>query len=170
MLLGYRIFSFLRCFVRIHIFQFLRRDEKDFVRNFRLNVSVKSVYIVAEVLNRIVNGRNRFFQIFFGSLFLCDNFFPVPLVNINGMKVIEVFVSSDGVHIGVDAVSRLDSVFAECHSLPLCKGLYDFHFQFVNILKCKAYSSFRAVQVVVETGLRVNKKRCRYTAKLQSVC
>ena len=65
-LLGYRIFSFLRCFVWIHIFQFLRRDEKDFVRNFRLNVSVKSVYIVAEVLNRIVNGRNRFFQIFFG--------------------------------------------------------------------------------------------------------
>ena len=64
-----------------------------------------------------------------------DDLFPVPLVDIDGVQVVEILIAADRVHIGVDAMSRLDAVLTERHSLPFCKRLYDFHFQFVNILQ-----------------------------------
>ena len=45
MLLGNGILSLLRCLVRVHILQFLRGDEENFVRNLRLNVSVVSEWL-----------------------------------------------------------------------------------------------------------------------------
>ena len=37
----------------------------------------------------------------FGPLFFGDHLFPVPLVNVNRVEVIEVFVLTNGVHVGV---------------------------------------------------------------------
>ena len=54
-----------------------------------------------------------------------DDLFPVPLVNVNGVQVVDLFVTSDGVHIGEEALADVELVALEGKTLPLGQRLHD---------------------------------------------
>ena len=73
-----------------------------------------------------------------GTVFLFDNFFPVPLVYINGMDIVHFFVAADGAHIGIKTFSYMEAVFFQCVTFPFCKRVYNFSFSAVltGYIKC----------------------------------
>ena len=132
-------------------------------------VSVQSVDVISQVLYRIVYGRNCFLEIIFASLFFGDHLFPVPLIHIHGVEVVELFIAPYGVHVGIYAVSRLYSVFSQSHSLPFGQRLHYFDFEFIYVFKCEVDSSFHTVQVIVESSIGVYEQRSRNSPQVEAV-
>ena len=83
------VFPFLWRLVRIQILQFLRCDEEDLIGKVCPQITVQSVNVVVEIFQRVVQCRNCFLQIFFCSVFLRDDFFPVPLIHIDRMEIVQ---------------------------------------------------------------------------------
>ena len=52
-----------------------------------------------------------FHQGFSGALLLSDYLFPVPLIYIAGVQIVQLLVPADGVHVGIKAFPWLKSVF-----------------------------------------------------------
>ena len=164
------IFPFLWCLVRVQILQLLRCDEEDLIGKVCPQITVQSVNVVVEIFQRVVQCRNCFLQVFFCSVFLRDDFFPVPLIHIDGMEIVQFFIAPDRVHIRVKSGARLEVVLAESHPLPLGKRLHDLNFLFTHILDCKTYCTFYTVEVIVQSCLRSHEQRCGNASQLQSVC
>ena len=77
------------------------------------------VHIVGKVFQAPVDDSYCLLQKLIGSLIGSHYFLPVPLVDIDRVYVVEFFIPSDGIHIGIETASRFRTVFSECHPLPL---------------------------------------------------
>ena len=90
----------------------------DFFRKKRFDLRIG---LAGKIFGAQYGGINPFHhlvQVFHASLLGFDNRLPVPLVDIQGMDVVELLVGAYGVHIGIDAVSRFDVVFSQREPLP----------------------------------------------------
>ena len=67
------------------------------------------------------------------------------------MDVVELFISSDRIHVGIETASRFYPVSAESHSLPFCQRLNDFNILLIHVFDRELYSSLIAVEVIVES-------------------
>ena len=85
---------------------------------------------------------------------------PVPLVDVDGMDVVDLIVRTDGVHVGVKSRSGSESVVRQCHALPLCKALNDFHGGLPHIAHVETHRPLDAVQVIVDSAIRLHEQ-CR---------
>ena len=54
-----------------------------------------------------------------------DDLFPVPLVDVDGVKVIYFFVAPDGVHIGKKTLTGVKLIALERQTLPLGQRMHD---------------------------------------------
>ena len=54
-----------------------------------------------------------------------DDRFPVPLVNIKRMKVIQLLIGTDSIHIGIDTIARLNGIISQRQSFPLCQRVHN---------------------------------------------
>jgi hypothetical protein len=63
------------------------------------------------------------FEIIQVSIFFSDNLFPVPLVNVSAVVVVEEIVFSDGSHIGDQTLADFHSELLQCHTFPFGCGL-----------------------------------------------
>ena len=73
---------------------------------------------------------DRFLQIWDRALFGGDDLFPVPLVHIYGVKIVEFrLIAPDRVHIGVKAVSGEEIIAVQRHALPLRQRMNDLRFR-----------------------------------------
>ena len=68
-------------------------------------------HLMLHVLDNFEDLPHRILQGVQGALLLCNDTFPVPLVHITGVKVIQLLVPADGVHVGVKSLARLKAVF-----------------------------------------------------------
>ena len=134
-----------------------------------MNIPIEAVYIIAQVLQCVINRHHGFFQIFFIPLLSGDNLLPVPLVHVDGVEVVQFFVSPNGVHVGIDAVTRLHFILVQSHSLPLCQRLHDFHLTLVHVLNGEIHPALHTVQRIVEARFREYEQRRAHTAKLQPI-
>ena len=90
----------------------MQGGEGDVQRVARLADSANDIaYGALEILNIAVVRR--------------DDLFPVPLVNVNGVQVVDLFVAPDGVHIGEEALADVELVALEGKALPLGQRLHD---------------------------------------------
>ncbi|GHW01925.1 hypothetical protein lacNasYZ03_16120 [Lactobacillus nasalidis] len=90
---------------------------------------------------------------FFSPLALVDDLFPVPLVDVNGVKVVQdFFVFSDGVHVGEQAFTAAEAVVLEGPALPLGQGVNDLQLAFVAVMQGEGNGLFPAGEVVVQAG------------------
>ena len=55
------------------------------------------------------------------TVFTAYHFFPVPLINVDRVKVIELLVGTKRVHISVDTVIHAYFVITEHHAFPFCQ-------------------------------------------------
>ena len=82
---------------------------------------------------------------------LSDDLFPVPLVHIGGVEVVQVLVPADGVHVGVEALAHLELVALQSQALPLGQGVDHLGGAF-HAVDVEGHGALHAVQVVVEAG------------------
>ena len=101
MFTGDQVFPFFRGLIRIAFLQFLGSDKHDIFWQMFDCFRIFVPYLVLHMFDNFEDGAHGFFQGFRISLFFGDNFFPVPLVNVAGMEVIQFFVTPDCVHIGI---------------------------------------------------------------------
>ena len=93
------------------------------------------------------------------------NHLPVPLVDIERMKIVKLLVGPDSVHVGVDAIARLNGILSQGEPFPLGKRVDHLCLSIAKILNGKRHGAFRAVEVVVYAKTFKHKQRCCYTAE-----
>ncbi|OPZ96622.1 MAG: hypothetical protein BWY71_01880 [Planctomycetes bacterium ADurb.Bin412] len=72
--------------------------------------------------------------------------FPVPLVHVDGVEVVEVvFVAADGVHVGIETLARLETIVSQDHTFPFGQGEDHLSFGVVVGLDLKANLSLDAI-------------------------
>ena len=143
------IFALFGSHVRIHLPEFLRIDEMDLVRQVINSLWKLIPHLMLHVLDDLENDPDSFFQEILISLVFGNDFLPVPLVNINAVKVIEFLIPADGVHICVEAFTRHKAVFAEGHSLPLRERLHNLQLISRDVQNVERHLALYSVQVVI---------------------
>ncbi len=81
----------------------------------------------------MIDCDNGLVQVLTGTLLAGDGFLPVPLIHVDGVKIIQFFVPPDRVHIRIQAAAGFNSVFAERMAFPFGQRLYDFRGLFVHV-------------------------------------
>ena len=92
---------------------------------------------------------------------------PVPLVNVDGVDVVDVIVRTDGVHVGVKTRARCETVVCQGHALPFCKALHDLHRSIAHVAHGEADRPLDAVEVIVDTAVGTHEERGCDARKLQ---
>ena len=94
-----------------------------------------------------------------------DHPFPVPLVDIQGMQIAQLLICPDGIHIGIDPISRLDTVFSQRKSFPFGKGMHDFRLGICHILDPERYRTLHSVEIIVDSHPFEDEKRGGHPAQ-----
>ena len=162
-----QVLAFLRSLVRIFVEQFLGMDEMDVVRQERLQLRVGFTDHVFRAAHGRIDTSDNVLQEFHRALFGSDDPFPVPLVHVQRVQVAQFFVGTDGVHVGIDAISRRDMVVGQRDTFPLGQRVNHFGLLVAQILDGERYGPFHPVQVIVDTHSLQHEEWGRDTAKPQ---
>ena len=103
----------------------------------------------------LLDGRLEGFDVAF---FRKDDLAPVPLVNVERMDIIQIFVGTNGVHVGVQTFAGFESVTFQSVTFPFRQRLDDFN-RLMRALDVKSDRHFDAVQIVVKSRAASNEKR-----------
>ena len=130
--------------------EFFAVYEEDFFgqERFQLGVGFANVEFCAQ--DGAVYLFHSLLQVGNVALRVCHNTFPVPLVYIKAVQVVQFFVASDGVHVSDDAESRIHLVFRQRDSLPFCKTVYHLGYGLVHVFDGEGYRAFNSAQVIVQ--------------------
>ena len=150
--LGSFILTLLRSEIGIEVEELLGVDERDFFRKPGCDMGEALIDISLHRLQGAVDLADRILEIVEGSVFFTYGLFPVPLVYVEGMEVVEILKRADGVHVGVEAIAGRYVVGSEFHPFPFCEGMHHFGAPAIESLYGEAYRVFHAVKVVVDAG------------------
>ena len=92
---------------------------------------------------------------------------PVPLVNIQRVQVVKLFVGPYGVHVGVYAVVRLYGVVGKGEPFPFRQRVYNLRLGVAEVFDGERHGAFHTVQVVVYAESLEHEQRCRDAAQPQ---
>ena len=95
-----------------------------------------------------------------------DDLFPVPLIHIDGVEVVQLLVAADGVHVAVQALAHPEAVVLQGLALPLGQRLHHLCFG-AAVLDVEGDLPLDAVQVVVQAGGRLQKQRRGHAVEVQ---
>ena len=84
------------------------------------------------------------------ALVLGDDSLPVPLVYIQRVEVVELFVGTDGAHVGVHAVARMQLILGKCNALPLGKRVYHLCLLVAEVLYGECNRTLHTIEVVID--------------------
>ena len=93
-------------------------DKMNLLGQERFNLRIGFAGQILRPTDGSIDALYHVLQIGDGTLFLGNHSFPVPLVYIQRMQVIQLFVSTNSVHIRIDAVTRLYRIFCQTQTLP----------------------------------------------------
>ena len=152
---------------RIHFQQVFALDEPDGLRKDRRDVRIDLIHFAFHAANYTVNFSNDLFQEIEVALFGRHGAFPIPLIHVDRMQVIQLFVGADGVHVGIKTVTGSDAVSSEFHSFPLGQRMHHLGAAFTHIFDRERNRPFDAVQVVVDSRPGQHEKRRGDPAQIQ---
>ena len=152
--------------IRIHILQCLGGDEGDLPVQLGAKLGKPDMEAVIGIADGPDDGTDDELQIFGIPVFPGNDLFPVPLVHIDGMDIVQLFVPADGVHIGVQAVAQGEVVPLQGQPLPFCQGMdyLGIHSHSGNI---EGYRPFHTAQVVIQTGALGDEQRSGNALQVQ---
>lgn len=150
--------------IRIAVFKLLRIDEIGRFVDVHVEYGVTHADFSVGKDDRFDDVFHRLFEIVDGTFLSRDDFLPVPLIDENGVRVVYVVVSANGVHIRVDALARAVSVAVKRHSLPFCEGLHDLCVS-VHLFEGEFDFAFHAVQIVVDAAAAGNDEGSGYSVE-----
>ncbi len=79
------------------------------------------------------------------------------------MQVVQLLVSSDGIHIRIDTISRLNFVFSQSQSFPFRQRVYHLSLSVAKVFYRERHRTLHAIQVVVDTQTLHHEQRSRDT-------
>ena len=106
--------------IGIHVLQLLGGDEGDIPAQLGAQLGEANMQAVVGVADGAYNGADDELQKVQVPVFPGNDLLPVPLVNVNGMDVVQRLVPADGVHVGVQAIPYGKIVALEGETLPFC--------------------------------------------------
>lgn len=95
-----------------------------------------------------------------------DDLLPIPLIDVDGVQIIQLLVAADGVHVGVNALAGVDVVAIERHALPLGQRMDDLRVG-VRAGNIETDRALHAVEIIVQAGGRLDEKRRGHAAQIQ---
>lgn len=149
--------------------QLLGMDEGDVFRQARRDV--REIFIDHQLggFDGLVNFSDDVFEEADVAVGVGDGALPVPLVNVERVEVVEVFVGADGVHVGVEPEAGGDVVEAELHALPFGERVDDLGALAVEGADIERNGFLDAVEVVVDACAREDKERGRDATEAERV-
>ena len=162
------ILALLRGQVRVLVLQLLGGDEDHVggVQGQVLQLREHGVQVHLSGADGRHDGAHHALQVGLIAVLLPDDLFPVPLVHIDGVEVVQVLVPADGVHITVQALAHPEAVILEGLALPLCQRLDHLCFN-AAVFHIEGDFPLDAVQVVVQAGRGLHKERCGHAVEIQ---
>ena len=148
MLFYIKVFSLLWRNFRIHIFQFLRGNKRNFPAKLCIQIFILIFYLIQGITDSSHNTVHCIFQIFQIPVFSCYDLFPVPLVYIYRMEIIQFFISSDRIHICEKSFSHMKIIAVQGHPFPLCQRM-DYLSLGACIRNIKSDRSLYSVQIII---------------------
>ena len=164
-----QVLAFLGRLIRIAVRQLLGGYKIDVLRKNLFNVIILDGHVFFRFLQGLVNLPDGFFQIFYIPVFLQDNFFPVPLIHVDGVNIIRILIPADGAHICVEAFADVEAVLLQGVALPFCQGMNDLGGTLILLLDAEGNGALHTVQIVVQSGFRRNEERSGDTQQIELI-
>ena len=83
------------------------------------------------------------------------------------MKIVQVFVAPDGIHVGIQSVACRDAVGGEFHPFPFGERVDHFGHAVAHTMNREPDGTFDTVQVVIDTGAREDEQGSRHAAQVK---
>ena len=157
------IFPLLRTESGIHLQQFFRMDEEYIFRQHRLDLRELDIKLVLCHLYALIYPADRLFKKLQRPLSRGYDLLPVPLVDINGMHVIQFLLRTKGIHVGVYASTFRNLHLRKLHPLPLRKRMDYFGLRPIHVLHRKCDRTFHTVQIVIKAHSAHHDHRSRHS-------
>ena len=169
MLLQIGVFPLLGRHLRVSILQLLGGDKADLPLQLGQDgkLGIDGLHGILGVADGADDVHHRQLQIVQVPVLRQDHLFPVPLIHIDRVQVIQlVLIPADGVHIGVQALAGVEAIAFQRQTLPLGQRLHHLCPP-VGAEDVKGHWPLDAVQVIVQAGLLIHKQGCRHPVKVQ---
>ena len=152
----------------VEVFQLLAGDEGDAgaVEGQLFQLGEHGVQVHLGGAHRRHDAPHHAFQVVEVAVLLTDDLFPVPLVHIDRVEVVQLLVPADGVHVAVQALAHMEVVVLQSLALPLGQGL-DHLGGDAGVLDVEGDLALHAVQVVVQAGGGLHEQGGRDAAQVQ---
>ena len=159
-LLHISVFPLTGCQVRPQILQLLSGHKAHMLGKVYAQLGICFLDLLQCGADGAYDGAHSVLQVFLSAGFAGDDLFPVPLIHIHRMQLIQLFVPADGVHVRIQAGIRCKTEAAQCLAFPLGQAVHHLCtlFQFGNGGNVKGDRAFHAVQVVVQSGGGVHEQ------------
>ena len=115
------VFTLLGREVRIEVFKLLCRNKADVSAQSDRQLRILPFQEIERAAYSGHNALHGILQRIQRTLILINNLFPVPLIDIDGVQVIQILVTADGVHVGIEAFTQRESVIMQSLTLPFCQ-------------------------------------------------
>ena len=134
------------------VLELLRRDEGDLARKGDGDLREFALERFAHVAHGVHDGAHRRIQKVGAAVLAGDDLLPIPLVDVDGVEIVERLVAADGVHVGIQPFVHLKAVLFERQPLPFGEGVHDLPL-LADGGDVEGDGAFGAAQVVVEAGV-----------------
>ncbi len=129
---------------------------------------VEFVDLLFDGFHRLVDRFDDPFQEAEVALLGAHRALPVPLIDVERVDVVQFLVGADGVHVGVQPVSRGDLVGPQFHAFPFGQRVHHLGPAFAQIADRERHGALHAVQVVVDARARKDEQRRCDAAQAQA--
>ena len=133
--------------------------ERDGFREERFDDAKLMADVLFGAADDIVYFSDDFLQERDGALLFGHDALPVPLIDVQRMRVIQRLVRADGVHIGVYPLALRDGKLRQRHAFPFGQGLDDLGAGGVHLADGERDRLLGAVQIVVDAGACQHEER-----------
>ena len=162
------VFALLRRLVGVEILQLLRGDEEHIAVKLGVQARERDAKRVVRLADRADDVAHGAFEILDRAVFPRDDLFPVPLVDVDGVKIVDLLVAPDGVHVGEQTLADIELVALQRQPLPLGQRMHDLRLG-MDVRDIKTDRPLIAVQIVVQAGGLLHEQGSRDAAQIERV-
>ena len=148
------------------VLQLLRRDEIDLALQLCVQAREGNLQRVVRLDHRADNGAHGLAQILLVAVLAADDLLPVPLVDIDGMEIVDLLVAADSVHVGEESLADVELIALERQTLPLGQRVNHLTVR-ADVGNIERNGTLHPVEVIVQTGIFVDEQRGRHAAQIE---
>mmetsp|Transcript_14592 Transcript_14592/g.26439 ORF Transcript_14592/g.26439 Transcript_14592/m.26439 type:complete len:238 (-) Transcript_14592:234-947(-) len=144
------VFTLLGSSCWVFLDEVIGRHKSDFSRKLGLD----SIFLADElfrIVDSLIDSFYRILEVFHVTVFGGNVLFPIPLINVERMSVVNIVVATKTTEISHDTLFFRDSVVVESPTLPLGKRKGYLKLSSWEITRSKGCRTFGTVEVVVES-------------------